>query len=117
MSEHDRSVEAARQERATELAARRDADIEAHKTAHDAQIEAQGEAEFQDAGYDETIPGQVEVVAGTPEHERELKAFPNASSYGPHVKVVVAPNPEPEEPEVLEPEVPPDAPATQPSRY
>ena len=26
--------------------------------------------EFKDAGYEETLPGQVEVVAGTPQHER-----------------------------------------------
>jgi hypothetical protein len=52
-------------------------------------------------GYDETLPGQAEVVAGSPEHERELKAFPNATSYGPDVNVVLPPEEEPPPPETL----------------
>jgi len=109
MSDTDKSA------RAAELAARHDEDVAAHKAAIEAQ--AVEEVEFQDVGYAETQSHQTEVVAGTPEHERELKTFPNASSYGPHVNVVVAPIPEPEEPPVLEPEVDQDAPAQQPSRY
>ena len=46
--------------------------------------------EFKDAGYEETLPGQVEVVAGTPEHERVLSSYANATSYGPDVNVVAA---------------------------
>lgn len=50
---------------------------------------------FRDAGQDPTLPGQEEIVAGTPEQERVLKAYPQATSYGPDVNVVEAPPPEP----------------------
>ena len=53
-------------------------------------------------GYDETMPGQDEIVAGTPEHVRVLNAYPNATSYGPDVNVVLPPVEEP----------PPDPPTT-----
>jgi hypothetical protein len=79
--------------------ARRAEDVAAHKAAVDAQaVEA---PEFHDAGYDETLPGQEEVIAGTVEHEKVLATFPNATSYGPDVNVVV---PEPEPP----PDPPPE---------
>jgi hypothetical protein len=52
---------------------------------------------FRDAGYDETQRGQTEVEAQTPEHERLLKAHPNATSYGPEVNVVVPLEPEEDE--------------------
>ena len=95
--------------------AARDEAVAAHKEAVEAQQTE--EVEFHDAGYDETIPGQTEIVSGTPEHERELKAFPNASSYGPHVNVIAAEPVEPEEePPVQEPEIV-EEPTPQPSRY
>ena len=53
-----------------------------------------------DVGEAETLPGQTEVVAGTPEHDRVLTSYPNATSYGPDVNVVLPPE-EPPPPEVL----------------
>jgi hypothetical protein len=47
-----------------------------------------------------TLPGQREIVIGSPEHEALLKANPNATSYGPDVNLVQPPEPEPEEEEV-----------------
>jgi hypothetical protein len=47
--------------------------------------------EFHDAGYDETLPGQTEIIAGTVEHERLLNLYPNATSYGPDHNVVFGP--------------------------
>jgi hypothetical protein len=52
-----------------------------------------------DVGSATTAPGQTEVVAGTVEHSQVLSSFPNASSYGPDVNVIVPPSQEPEEPE------------------
>jgi hypothetical protein len=53
-------------------------------------------------GYDETMPGQEEIVAGTPEHVAVLNAYPNATSYGPDVNVVVPPvEPPPDPPSTL----------------
>jgi hypothetical protein len=49
-------------------------------------------------GYDETLPGQEEIVAGTPEHVAVLNAYPNATSYGPDVNVIVPPEPPPPDP-------------------
>ncbi len=57
--------------------------------------------EFKNAGEEETKPGQTEVEAGSVEHQQVLKAFPNATSYGPDVNVVLPP-----------PETPPDPPST-----
>ena len=54
----------------------------------------------EDVGDAETLPGQTEVVAGTPEHDRVLTSYPNATSYGPDVNVVLPPE-EPPPPEVL----------------
>jgi hypothetical protein len=55
-----------------------------------------------------TLPGQTEIVVGSPEHEALLKANPNASSYGPDVNIVQPPEPVVEdEGEPVEPEVPP----------
>jgi hypothetical protein len=56
------------------------------------------ETGYRDAGNDPTLPGQQEIVAQTPEHERLLKSYPNATSYGPDVNVV-APEPPPEPPQ------------------
>ena len=56
---------------------------------------------FKNAGEEETKPGQTEVEAGSVEHQQVLKAFPNATSYGPDVNVVLPP-----------PETPPDPPST-----
>ena len=76
-----------------ERAAARDAAREAHVAAVDAQ---QTEAvEFVDAGYENTLPGQVEVVAGTVEHVQLLNSYANATSYGPDHNVVVPAPPEP----------------------
>jgi hypothetical protein len=75
-------------------AAREEAAV-AHKeelAAREAAVKEE-EVEFRDAGYDETLPGQTEVVVGTPEHERLLNSYPNATSYGPDYNVVI---PEPE---------------------
>lgn len=55
-------------------------------------------------GEAETQPGQVEVVAGTVEHVQVLQSYPNASSYGPDVNVVLPP--------VEPPPPPPDPPET-----
>lgn len=83
-----------------EQADRHDADTAVHDTAiADQQTE---EAEFHDAGYNETLPGQIEVTAGSVQHTQLLNAYPNATSYGPTHNVVV---PEPEEPPV---EIPPE---------
>jgi hypothetical protein len=46
---------------------------------------------FADEGYDETQPGQIEVIAGTVEHEKLLQLYPNATSYGPDHNVVFGP--------------------------
>lgn len=61
------------------------------------------EAEPQLEGYDETQPGQTEVVAGSVEHQQVLKAYPNATSYAGDVNVVLPPEEEPP---------PPDPPST-----
>ena len=94
-------------------AAARDSAREEHKRAVDEQraaMEAQENEtpEFMDAGYEDTLPGQVEVVAGTVEHEKVLNTYHNATSYGPDVNVVV-PAPEEEPP----PDPPPEDPAAQ----
>jgi hypothetical protein len=81
-------------ERAAKREALRQEMIAAHRAAMEAEIEA---PDFHDEGYDETLPGQEEIVAGTVEHAKVLSAYHNASSYGPDVNVVI---PEPaEEPE------------------
>jgi hypothetical protein len=85
-----------------ERAAARDSAVAEHKAAVEAQ--ATEAPEFMDAGYEDTLPGQVEVVAGTVEHVQVLNSFANATSYGPDVNVVV---PAPEEPPV---EPPPEEP-------
>jgi hypothetical protein len=82
-------------------AAREEA-VAVHREAAEAQVVE--EPEFRDAGYDETLPGQVEVVAGSVEHTQLLNAYRNATSYGPEHNVVV---PEPEVPEEPPPEEPP----------
>ena len=56
---------------------------------------------FKNAGEDETKPGQTEVEAGSVEHQQVLKAYPNATSYGPDVNVVLPPEEEPPPPETL----------------
>jgi hypothetical protein len=56
------------------------------------------EAEPQLEGYDETQPGQTEIVAGSVEHQQVLNAYPNATSYASDVNVIVAPEPEVEQP-------------------
>jgi len=96
-------------DRKAELEAQREADEAAHKVALEvAAKQAEAEAEQQHgAGYDDTLPGQTEIVAGSPEHEALLRANPNASSYGPEVNVVVAPVPVEPEPEP-EPEAQPE---------
>lgn len=79
-------------DRQAELNARRDEDIAAHQAAVDAQaVEA---VEFVDAGYDETLPGQEEVEAGSVEHVQLLNSYGNATSYAPTHNVVVPPPPE-----------------------
>ena len=54
-------------------------------------------SEFKNAGEEETKPGQTEVEAGSVEHQQVLKAYPNATSYGPDVNVVLPPEPPPPE--------------------
>jgi hypothetical protein len=49
--------------------------------------------------------GKTVIVAGSPEHEALLKSYPNATSYGPDVVIVPAPEPEPVEEVVEEDEV------------
>ena len=79
-------------DRQAELNARRDEDVAAHQAAVDAQaVEAEP---FVDAGYDETLPGQEEVTAGSVEHVQLLNSFSNATSYAPTHNVVVPPPPE-----------------------
>ena len=95
---------AAREEARVAREARRQEFVDTHKAAVEAQQTE--EIEFLDAGYDETMPGQVEVEAGTVAHVQVLNTFPNATSYGPDVNVVVPPEPEPE------PEPEPDPPVT-----
>jgi hypothetical protein len=56
-------------------------------------------SEFKNAGEEETKPGQTEVEAGSVEHQQVLKAFPNATSYGPDVNVVLPPEPPPPPPD------------------
>ena len=58
------------------------------KSADDAAVKAEPE-EYVGEGYDETQPGQTEIVAGTPEHQRLLNAYPNATSYSEDTNVVV----------------------------
>lgn len=58
------------------------------KSADDAAVKAEPE-EYVGEGYDETKPGQTEIVAGTPEHQRLLNAYPNATSYSEDTNVVV----------------------------
>lgn len=43
--------------------------------------------------------GKTVIVAGSPEHEALLQQYPNASSYGPDVVIVPAPEPVVEEAE------------------
>ena len=87
-----------RDARRDEMDARRESAREEHKAAVDAQTAETPEVEFMDAGYDETLPGQIEVVAGSVVHEQVLKSYPNATSYGPdHNVVVPEPEPPPEE--------------------
>lgn len=69
--------------------ARREADVEAHRAAVDAQIAATPEVEPVMVGYDETLPHQEEVPAGSVAHVQLLSSYPNASSYGPDVNVVI----------------------------
>ena len=77
-------------------AAREEA-VAAHKEAAEAQVVEV--TEFADAGYDETQPGQTEVVAGTVEHQQLLNSYHNATSYGPdHNVVVPADEPPPDPP-------------------
>lgn len=100
VSEWRQRQDADRDARREEMDRRRDSARDMHKEAADAQraeIEAREAeaAEFIDAGYEETMPGQAEVVAGTVQHEQLLNAYHNATSYGPDVNVVV---PEPEAP-------------------
>lgn len=95
---------AAREEARVLREARRQEFADTHKAAVEAQtVEA---IEFEDAGYEETLPGQVEVEAGTVEHVQVLNTFANATSYGPDVNVVVPPPPE---------EPPPDPPVEDPA--
>jgi hypothetical protein len=75
-----------------------------HKAALEEQAAAREAApeEFVDAGYDDTLPGQVEVVAGSVQHTQLLNSYRNATSYGPDHNVVVPeeeppPDPPPEE--------------------
>ena len=52
---------------------------------------------FKNAGEEETKPGQTEVEAGSVEHQQVLKAYPNATSYGPDdVNIVLPPEQTPE---------------------
>lgn len=72
-----------------------------HKAALEEQAAAREAApeEFVDAGYDETLPGQVEVVAGSVQHTQLLNSYHNATSYGPdHNVVVPADEPPPDPP-------------------
>lgn len=69
--------------------ARRDAAIEAHRAAADAQVAEAPVVEPVMVGYDETLPHQEEVPAGSAEHVQLLNSYPNASSYGPDVNVVI----------------------------
>jgi hypothetical protein len=62
-----------------------------------------------DVGGEPTLPGQTEVVAGTPEHEALLNAYPNATSYAPDVNVVLPADVPPEEPMAEEAAVQEDA--------
>lgn len=78
----------------------------------DEQQDEQGNFNFKDAGEDETLPGQQEIVAGSVEHQQTLNSYPTATHYGPDVNVK-AQEPEPVEPP---PEPPPELDAEQTRR-
>jgi hypothetical protein len=69
------------------------------KEEYDRRESEKSDTGFRDVGEDPTLPGQEEIVGGTPEQERLLKAYPTATSYGPDVNVVLPPEPPPEEDE------------------
>jgi hypothetical protein len=77
-------------ERAARRAALREEAIAAHREAIEASIAA---PEVHDVGYDETLPGQVEVVAGSVEHEKLLQPL-NVSHYADVHNVVIPDPPE-----------------------
>jgi hypothetical protein len=60
----------------------------------DEQQDEQGNFNFKDAGEEETLPGQQEVVAGSVEHQQALNSYPTATHYGPDVNVVAGPQSE-----------------------
>ena len=103
VSEWRQRQDADRDARRQEMGKRRESARGMHKEAVDAQraeVEAQEAetAEALDAGYEETLPGQIEVVAGTVQHEQVLNSYKNATSYGPDHNVVV-PEPPPPPPD------------------
>jgi hypothetical protein len=61
------------------------------------QQDEQGNFNFRDAGYDETLPGQEEIQSGSVEHQQVLNSYPTATHYAPDVNVI-AKDEEPEEP-------------------
>src|SRR3954464_5886586 len=72
---------------------------EALKEEYDRREGEKSDTGYRDVGEDPTLPGQEEIVGHTPEHERLLKAYPTATSYGPDVNVVTPPPPPEPEPE------------------
>ena len=52
------------------------------------QQDEQGNFNFRDAGYDETLPGQEEIQSGSVEHQQVLNSYPTATHYAPDVNVV-----------------------------
>jgi hypothetical protein len=60
--------------------------------------DTKAEVKTTDVGSAETQPGQTEVQAGSVEHQQVLSSFPNATSYGPDVNVVVPPEEPPPDP-------------------
>src|SRR3954465_8882378 len=70
-----------------------DALNKALKEEYDRRESEKSDTGYRDVGEDPTLPGQEEIVSQTPEHERLLKAYPTATSYGPDVNVVAPPSP------------------------
>ena len=71
---------------------------QALKEEYDRRESEKSETGYRDAGQDPTLPGQREIEGGSVEHQRLLKQYPNATSYGPDVNVVE--NEEPQQPQV-----------------
>ena len=74
--------------------AERDRAVDAHREAREASEQAV--PEFHEEGYDETVPGQKEVQAGSVEHTQLLNSYHNATHYADAVNVVVPEAPPPD---------------------